>query len=316
MSSAWIVGEVLVDLIPSLDGDEVIDGIRYRAVVGGGPANTAKALARLGRECAFIGGLSSDRFGHMAWMELERDGVGLDFALESDQPTAKAILSIGEDGSASYRFDVDRSVTFDFNSTWLPDGLPDAIHVGTLATVIEPGSSEIFAWVEEKRDQGALILFDPNVRSAYLSDRASYRAVVEKWLGISDVVKASSEDIGWLYPERSEDAVVEKWSGMGVKLVVVTYGGNGMVGYVEGSKVSLPGIEVSLVDTVGAGDTVGAVLLEAMVEEGLDSLLRGNLHSVLRRASVAAAITCSRQGANPPTLKELNEFFDSAKKGS
>ncbi|MGA1670516.1 MAG: PfkB family carbohydrate kinase, partial [Candidatus Nanopelagicaceae bacterium] len=95
MSSAWIVGEVLVDLIPAIDGVEVIDGVRYRAVVGGGPANTAKALARLGRECAFIGGLSSDRFGHMAWMELERDGVGLDFVLESDQPTAKAILSIG-----------------------------------------------------------------------------------------------------------------------------------------------------------------------------------------------------------------------------
>lgn len=316
MSSAWIVGEVLVDLIPALDGDEVIDGVRYRTVVGGGPANTAKALARLGRECAFIGGLSSDRFGHMAWMELERDGVGLDFALESDQPTAKAILSIGEYGAASYRFDVDRSVTFDFNSTWLPDGLPDAIHVGTLATVIEPGSSEIFAWVEEKRDQGALILFDPNVRSAYLSDRASYRALVEKWLGISDVVKASSEDIGWLYPETMEEVVVEEWSGMGVKLVVITHGGDGMVGYASGSKVSVPGIEVSLVDTVGAGDTVGAVLLEAMMDQGLDSLLRGNLHLVLHRASVAAGITCSRQGANPPTLKELNQFFDRVKRGS
>ncbi|MGA1706776.1 MAG: PfkB family carbohydrate kinase, partial [Candidatus Nanopelagicaceae bacterium] len=170
--------------------------------------------------------------------------------------------------------------------------------------------------VEEKRDQGALVLFDPNVRPAYLSDRASYRAIVDKWLGISDVVKASSEDIGWLYPERSEDAVVEKWSGMGVKLVVVTYGGNGMVGYASGSKVSVPGIEVSLVDTVGAGDTVGAVLLELMMYEGFDSLLRGNLHSVLHRASVAAGITCSRQGANPPTLTELNQFFDSAKRGS
>ncbi|MGA1279837.1 MAG: PfkB family carbohydrate kinase, partial [Candidatus Nanopelagicaceae bacterium] len=188
--------------------------------------------------------------------------------------------------------------------------------VGTLATVIEPGSSEIFEWVEEKRDQGTLVLFDPNVRSAYLSDRTSYRAIVEKWLGISDVVKASSEDIGWLYPETMEEAVVEKWIGMGVKIAVVTHGGDGMVGYVEGSRVSVPGIEVSLVDTVGAGDTVGAVLLEAMVEEGLDALLSGSLHSVLHRASVAAAITCSRQGANPPTLTELNQFFNRVKRGS
>lgn len=316
MSSAWVVGEVLVDLIPAVDGDEVIDGDRYRAVVGGGPANTAKALARLGRECAFIGGLSSDRFGHMAWMELERDGVGLDFVLESDQPTAKAILSIAEDGSASYRFEVKESVTFGFNAEWLPEGVPEVIHIGTLATVIEPGSSELFSWVEKKCEQGALVIFDPNVRSAYLEDRAAYRAIVEKWVGISDVVKASSEDVCWLYPEMSEMEAVERWLGLGRKLIVVTQGSDGMVGYSgysEGAKVSVPGVEVDLVDTVGAGDTVGAVLVEAILGGGMDALLSTDLVSVLHRASVAAGITCSRQGANPPTLDELNDFLDRAR---
>ena len=310
MSIAWVVGEVLVDLIPAKDGDEVIDGIRYRAVVGGGPANTAKALARLGHECAFIGGLSSDRFGHMAWMELERDGVSLDLVIESDQPTAKAILSIGEDGSASYRFEVDGSVTFGFDGGWLPEGLPDVIHVGTLATVIEPGSSEIYRWVEEKRDQGTVVLFDPNVRAAYLGDWAAYRAIVEKWVAISDLVKASSEEIAWIYPELSEVEVAEKWREMGAKLIVVTQGGDGIVGYGESGRVAVPGVEVDLIDTVGAGDIVGAVLVEAMLGGGMEALLSGNLENVLYRASVAAGITCSRQGANPPTLHELNGFLD------
>lgn len=307
MSSAWVAGEVLVDLIPALDGDEVIDETRYRAVVGGGAANTARALARLGKAAEFVGGLSSDRFGHMAWMELERDGVGLDLVLESDAPTARAIVAIGDDGSASYRFEVEGSVTFDFRAEWLPEGSPKVIHVGTLATVVAPGRNELFGWVRDQKSSGAVVVFDPNVRSVYLEDRVRYRENVEEWIGLSSVVKASDEDAKWLYPELDCDEVASRWLEMGPKLVVITRGARGMVGYRDGESIDVEGVQVDLVDSVGAGDTVGAVLVEALLDGELEALSGKRLKQVLLRASHAAAITCSRQGANPPTLRELEE---------
>jgi fructokinase len=309
MRPAWIVGEVLVDLLPAHEGDERIGDQRYRAIVGGGPANTARALAKLGAACEFIGGLSSDRFGHMAWMELERDGVGLDLVDESDLPTAKAIVSLGSDGSASYRFEVEGSATFSFDGGWLPDGVPEVVHVGTLAVVVEPGRSALLSWAREKKRSGALVVFDPNVRPSFLGDRERYRGLVEDFVEISDVVKASEEDLQWLYPELDQEAAFARWLGMGVEVVVLTRGARGMVGLRSDESLGVAGVEVEVVDTVGAGDTVGAVLVEALLNSGLESLRGDKLRAVLERAASAAAITCSREGAVPPSGAELAEFI-------
>ena len=172
--SIWVCGEVLIDVLPT------------GPVVGGGPANTAKALSRLGHNVDFVGGISTDAYGQMARKELERDGVGLGLSLESNKPTCTATVHLDNAGSATYTFVIDGTATFDFSPTWLPDPerlKPSVLHIGTLATVVEPGASALFDWAV-KCAEFAPIVFDPNVRPSFLGDREKYCQAVEKWVGI------------------------------------------------------------------------------------------------------------------------------------
>ena len=286
-SNTWVAGEALIDLVPI--GDSRVP------IVGGGPANTAKALANLGINASFIGGISSDEYGEGIVKEL--DSVDLSKALRSDLPTALAIVTLDESGSASYEFKLEGTATFNFSREWLPQGMPDVLHIGTLATLIEPGASELFEWAS---GLNVPIVFDPNIRPSVLGDRVKYRSAVERWFGISDVIKISDEDLKWL-----EYSSVEGLFDFGAKLVVVTHGSEGISGYTPTGEVSVPGVRVKVVDTVGAGDTVGAVIVEGIVRFGLEELVNEKLFSVLSRAAKAASITCSRAGANPPNLEEL-----------
>jgi fructokinase len=293
--SIWVCGEVLIDILPT------------GPVVGGGPANTAKALARLGHDVHFIDGISSDAYGQSARAELLRDGVNLDLALTSDKPTCTATVSLDAQGVASYEFLIDGTATFDFHSSWLPDPYrfqPQVLHIGTLVTVIEPGASALYDWAMQVAEF-APIVFDPNIRPSVQPDRDLYEAAVEKWAGLSAVIKVSDDDLAWLFPNQSIDDVANRWINDGVFLVVVTRGANGLVGYTADGRVDVPGVKVDVVDTVGAGDTVGAIVVEAMIEHGLIELRGDTLQEVLSRAAGAAAITCSRQGAQPPYKHEL-----------
>ena len=138
-----------------------------------------------------------------------------------------------------------------------------------------------------------MVVFDPNVRPSIEGDVSLYRSAVEKWISVSDAVKLSEDDLSWLYRE-SELVVVNRWLESGVSLVVVTLGAAGLRAYGEGFVLSVPGALVDLVDTVGAGDTIGAVLVEGVLKNGLSGLLDVNvLRSVLERAVTAAGITCS-----------------------
>jgi fructokinase len=299
MSQVWVVGEVLIDLFPA--------GADRKPIVGGGPANTAKALAKLGINTQFIDGISSDQYGQMAKDELVNPGVKLDYVRYSDKPTCLAIVSLSESGSATYEFVIENTATFDFIANWLPKPQterPALLHIGTLATVIEPGASVLFEWAEAVA-KVAPIVFDPNIRPAVISDRAQYVAQVERWMPISSAIKVSDEDIKWLYPSLDVEQVVNDWLRKGPSLIVVTYGDKGLAGYRVGEKVSVEAIKVKAADTVGAGDTVGAILVEAIVKVGLDSLTAARLKTMLKRAAKAAAITVSRVGANPPTSQEL-----------
>ena len=299
MSQVWVVGEVLIDLVPG--------GSDRKPIVGGGPANTAKALSRLGIDAQFIDGVSTDDYGQMAKGELVASGVKLDYLKFSDKPTCLAIVSLSDSGSASYEFVIENTATFDFTSDWLPNPQserPALLHIGTLATVIEPGASVLFEWAQSVA-KVAPIVFDPNIRPAVISDRDQYVMQVERWVSISSAVKVSDEDIIWLYPSLDIDHVVNNWLVKGPSLIVVTYGDNGLAGYRVGEKVSVDAVKVAVADTVGAGDTVGAILVEAIVKDGLDTLSGVRLEMMLKRAAKAAAITVSRSGANPPTLKEI-----------
>ena len=299
MGQVWVVGEVLIDLIP--------EGADRKPVVGGGPANTAKALSKLGFNTQFIDGISTDQYGQMAKKDLISASLKLDYVKYSDKPTCLATVSISDSGSASYEFVIENTATFDFTSEWLPNpqtDRPSLLYVGTLATVIEPGASVLFDWAQSVA-KVAPVVFDPNVRPAVISDREQYLAQVERWVAISSAVKVSDDDINWLYPFLEIEQVVNDWLIKGPSLVVVTYGDKGLTGYRKSEMVSAEAVKVKVADTVGAGDTVGAVLVEAIVNDGLDSLAGSRLETMLKRAAKAAAITVSRVGANPPTSEEL-----------
>jgi fructokinase len=296
----WVAGEVLIDLIPDAD--------QYLAIVGGGPANTAKALAKLGVKTYFIDGISNDEYGQMAKTELLSAEVLLDYAQYSNKPTCTAKVTLSSSGSASYEFVIKDTATFDFSDFWLPDPQRlklSLLHIGTLATVIEPGASVLFEWAQSVAHV-AIIVFDPNIRPAVLDDRGEYVKKVEKWVAISSAVKVSDEDLNWLYPGKAIDEVVNIWLEVGAQLVVVTLGDKGITAYRKNEQISVDAVKVVVADTVGAGDTVGAVLVEAIVKSGLDKLTGEVLKSMLNRATKAAAITVSRTGANPPSKEEID----------
>jgi fructokinase len=296
----WVVGEVLIDLIP--------DGSKHVAVVGGGPANTAKALANLGVKTYFIDGVSNDEYGQMAKAQLLSANVLLDYTQYSNKPTSTAKIALSKSGSASYEFVIEDTATFDFSDLWLPDPQslkPTLLHIGTLATVIEPGASVLFKWAQSVATV-APIVFDPNIRPAVLGDKDEYVKKIEKWVAISPVVKVSDEDLNWLYPGKTINEIVNKWLEVGVQLVVVTLGDKGITAYRENEEISVDAVKVVVADTVGAGDTVGAVLVEAIVKNGLDKLTGEVLKTMLNRAVKAAAITVSRTGAKPPSKEEMD----------
>ena len=298
--SIWVCGEVLIDLIPGADGVRVPH-------VGGGPANTAKALARLGHDVQFIDGISTDEYGVAARKELLDDEVKLDLALTSDKPTCLAIVSLDANGGASYEFKIDGTATFDFNLNWLPDPSrykPQVLHIGTLVTVIQPGADVLYDWAVQVAEF-APIVFDPNIRPSVMGDRDLYEAAVEKWAALSSVIKVSDDDMAWLYPGQKYEDVAKRWINDGAALVVVTRGSQGIIGFTADGAVEVDGAKITVADTVGAGDTVGAIIVEAMIEKGILALTGDILKATLHRAAVAAGITCSRKGAQPPYKHEL-----------
>lgn len=298
--SIWVCGEVLVDRL----------GESNR--VGGGPANTARAIARLGQDVEFIGGISTDDFGIRAREEFARDKVGLRHVLSSQKPTAIASVSIDGKGQASYQFSTSGTATFDFSHLWLPDPYrqkPSALHIGSLATVIEPGASALFEWATHV-SEFAPIIFDPNVRPHALSDRAKYLNIFERWVSISTVVKASEEDLDWLYANQPIAEVASRLLEYGIQLVVVTQGAQGITAITRAESVVMGAVASKVVDTIGAGDSVGAVLVDSILRNGILNLQGPVLHEALNCAVHAAAITCSRVGAQPPTRSDIDAAIE------
>jgi fructokinase len=243
----WVAGEALIDLLPG--------GV---PVVGGGPANTAKALSKLGLATQFIGGISNDEFGLLIEKELGCYGVGVESAFRSSLPTALAEVSLDLSGVAKYEFKLTGTATFSFGD-WLPAGNPAILHLGSLGTIVEPGASFLFDWA---KNLDCLIVYDPNIRSAVLPDREKYLEYFLKWAGIASVVKLSDEDLVFL--GNSVDEILN----LGVDLVVVTHGERGLSGFNSGEEIFAPGVKVNVVDTIGAGDTVGAILVEGLLKNG------------------------------------------------
>jgi len=298
-------GEALVDLVD--------DGGALRPVAGGGPFNTAIAFGRLGVSVGFLGPISRDSDGQMLSQQLVSAGVDTSLVHWSDAPTPRAIVHKRHDGKNAYTFDLAQTSLVDLTSDDLPVLPQEAwgVYVGTLALAIDPPAAAYEALVDREVGRRRII-FDPNVRPAIFGGVASYRARFERLAQRAHLVKLSDDDAAWIYPRLRLEEVVERILGYGPRIVAVTRGEHGAVAASLGAFVDVPGIPVDVVDTVGAGDSFGAAMVAALVDEGAfgPRETRTADHVVLNRAVsyavAASAITCTRAGAVPPSRDEID----------
>jgi fructokinase len=299
-------GEALIDLVEE-------DG-RLRAVAGGGPFNTAIALGRLDVRVGFLGAISRDGYGRLLAERLVDSGVDMSLVRWSNAPTPRAVVHHLGDGRNEY--------TFHLSGTSLADvppnefaALPEeawAVHVGTLALAIDPPASTYEALVDREAGRRQIIL-DPNVRPAIFGDVDVYRRRFERLAQLADVVKLSDDDAAWMYPGVPDEDVLRMILDFGPCVVALTRGENGAVaGSKDGGLADIAGIPVDVVDTVGAGDSFGAALIAALIDEGAfgPQATRTPDEGVLARAVsyavAASAITCTRIGAMPPSRDEID----------
>jgi fructokinase len=298
-------GEALVDLVD--------DGGSRCAVAGGGPYNTAVALGRLEVPVAFLGAMSRDSYGHILARLLADAGVDESMMRWSDLPTPQATVHREHDGRNSYTFSLAETAFTDLAPELLPE-LPEdvwAIHVGTLALAVDPPAAAYEALLDREAGRRRIIL-DPNVRPAIFGDADAYRPRFERLARLADVVKLSDDDAAWIYPDVALADVPELILGFGPRLVALTCGAGGAVARSRLAEVDVPGMPVHVADTVGAGDSFGAALVAALIDERAlgPEPEREPDEEVLRRAVTyavaASAVTCRHTGAVPPSRAEID----------
>ncbi|MCW8380251.1 carbohydrate kinase family protein [Streptomyces justiciae] len=297
-----VAGEALIDLVPQ--GTGALAGLT--PALGGGPYNTAVALGRLGSPTAFCSRTSSDAFGEALLDGLRRASVDVSAVQRGPEPTTLAVATIDAHGSAAYSFYVDGTADRLFTA---PDRLPAgtrAVSFGTCSLVLEPGASAYEELMRTAAAQGVFTALDPNIRAGLIPDPDAYRARFKSWLPSVSLLKLSEEDALWL------GGTPREWLASGPSAVVITQGGDGLTAFTrDGGVHSVPGEEVDVVDTIGAGDTVNAALLhglsalDALSAEAVEALRRDDWTRLLRFAARAAAVTCSRAGAEPPYADEV-----------
>lgn len=303
-----VCGEALIDLVP-----DDSSAARWTAIPGGGPANAAVALARLEVPAALLARLSGDTFGRRLRGHLGDNGVDLSLAVPAAEPTTLAIVELDETGAASYRFDLHGTADWQWTDAELSAELPlevRAVHTGSMALTLPPGGRVIEAFLVRAREHHTISI-DPNVRPSLGVDVADLREMVDRWCGLADVVKASSDDVAVLYPDADPEVVAERWRSLGPAVVIVTLGADGALAVTSAGTVRLPAPPTTVVDTVAAGDTFTAGLLTWLHNAGalggrLHDLAESTLLEAIRYGLAAAAITCSRPGADPPWLREMS----------
>lgn len=297
-----VAGEALIDLVPQGRGALA----SLKPALGGGPYNTAVALGRLGSPTAFCSRVSLDAFGEALLDGLREAGVDVSAVQRGTEPTTLAVASIDDGGSAAYSFYVDGTADRLFTA---PAALPSgtrAVSFGTCSLVLEPGASAYEELLRAAAAQGVFTALDPNIRAGLIPDADAYRARFKSWLPSVSLLKLSEEDALWL------GGTPQEWLSAGPSAVVITHGGDGLSVFTrDGSALPVPGEKVDVVDTIGAGDTVNAALLhglaalDALSPAALAALRVDDWTRLLRFAARAAAITCSRAGAEPPYASEV-----------
>lgn len=302
MRDVLVVGEALTDIVTMPDGS-------CAEHPGGSPANVALGLARLGRAVDLLTRIGQDERGEAIRRHLESSQVRLTDASATRERTSTAAATVDDSGVASYEFDID----------WRVEAAPElsqyqALHTGSIAAVLKPGADDVLDLV--RRAHGSLtVTYDPNARPRLMPPPEQTRPGMEAYVALADVVKVSDEDLAWLAPGNDPIDVARGWRSLGPAVVVVTFGGRGAAAVYSSGIVEVAAPSITVVDTVGAGDSfmaglidylAGARLLGGQSRNALQQITTDSVAAMLTHAAQIAAITCSRAGANPPTRAELS----------
>ncbi len=308
-------GDALYDVFAAArPGGGSTGGMALDARVGGSPLNVAIGLSRLGQPTGFFAKVSTDPFGQNLIAHLTNERVETGLCVRTAAPTTLAIVALDAKGVPTYSFYTEGTADRSLERGELPARLPDAIraiHIGSYATALEPTAGSLEALVTRERSR-RFIAYDPNVRPSIVPDPALWRGRVAALSAQAHLVKASVEDIGFLYPGADERDILREWLARGVCLAVATRGENGAIAMTRAGLVAeVPSPRVSVTDTVGAGDTFQAALLTWLAEDGrlspdgIAAMTARDLGAILEFAARAAAITCSRRGADMPRRAEV-----------
>ncbi len=291
--------------------------IRLDGRVGGSPLNVAVGLARLGRHAGYFTKNSTDLFGRRILAYLQQERVDTSLIVPTARNSTLAMVELDKSGSASYAFYTGGTADRSLEMGDLPAQLPAAIraiHIGSYSTATEPTASSLVALVKRERDR-RFISYDPNVRPSIEPDLDVWRARIASLAATTHLLKLSAEDAELLYPGQSIENLAADWTRRGIRLVILTRGGEGAVAFTgHGVSASVPGIHVNVVDTVGAGDTFQAATLawlerhDALGGAEAADLDSDALRGLLSFGARAAAITCSRRGADLPHAADLKEL--------
>ncbi len=304
-----VCGEALMDVFAT---SPTPTGMGLDARIGGSPFNVAVGLRRLGQEVAFFGGVSRGFLGERLMQALADEGISTDCTVRTDAPTTLSLVGLNAAGVPSYAFYGQGAADRELPLAALAQ-VPEhakAFHFGSYAMVVEPVASTQRALVEREH-QRSLIAYDPNIRLNVEPDLGRWHSTLQWMVPRTHVLKISDEDLGLLFPGASAADLAAQWLAQGVAWVVLTRGGEGASAWGPWGQINVPGVPVKVVDTVGAGDTFQAAMLAALDErhalspQGVLGLSAAEANAVLRFAAQAAAVTCSRRGADLPRRAEL-----------
>ncbi|MAY62297.1 MAG: carbohydrate kinase [Rhizobiales bacterium] len=301
-------GEALIDMLPrrSEAGEEA-----FAPYAGGAVFNTAIALGRLGVPSGFFTGLSSDMFGDVLRRSLDDSKVDHSYCATLDLPTTLAFVKL-TNGQASYAFFDENTAGRMITEADLPELGDDvsAMHFGAISLISEPCGSTYEALMQREHKKRVISL-DPNIRPSFIKDADAHRARIDRMIDMSDILKLSDEDLEWFGMSGMEQAA-GVWLDRGVKLVVITRGPEGAIGFASDQMIDVQGVKVEVADTVGAGDTFNAGILASLHRAGrldkdaIANLSGDEIHDALLWGAKAAAVTVSRPGANPPWAEEIS----------
>jgi fructokinase len=305
-----VIGEAIIDLLPSGPPRT------FQAVPGGSPYNVAVGLARLGHHATLMARLADTAFGRILRDHAQAEGIDLRAAPRAAEPSTLAVVSLDASARASYDFYLEGTADWQWTAEETgraPEGTA-VLHFGSIASWTPPGDARIHELAHRLRGRGdVLISYDPNVRPGLLVDHRHGQRVVERALGLAHLAKASTDDIAWLYPDRTPEEVARHWLELGATVVVITSSADGAYAYTaQGWSVRRPALDVTVADTVGAGDSFTAGLIGSLIRRGrhrpaeLARCRADQLSGALDDAILVASLNCERRGNDPPTAADVN----------